>query len=51
MRSGASHLHSKNPFSFSENRDENVHFIALSGGLNEITYLECLVGNVFSKYA
>lgn len=25
-------LTSKNPFSFSENRDENVHFIALSGG-------------------
>lgn len=43
--------HSKNPFSFSENRNENVHFIALSGGLNETTYLECLVSNVFSKYA
>ena len=25
-------LASKNPFSFLENRDENAHFIALSGG-------------------
>lgn len=45
------YLTSKYPFSLPENRTRNVHFTALSGGLNEITYLEWLVGNMFSKYA